>query len=198
MSRLIWRLVIALVVSLSLTISVAWLALQSYQRLSSETLIAELTFEKIGQQKFQANLLSGSFCQPQQFLILGDQWRIDAQFLKWKAWATVMGFDSRYLLERLEGRYQQVNQQNTRPRIAHSLIAGRDEVIQRLSAQLFLPLFVDAEYGSSTFQTIDTDQIYQVFKTPTGLITRQRPNMIQRDEDGALVIEITHACAGSA
>ena len=170
------------------------LALQSYQRLSAETLVAELSFEQLAPQRYQASLLKGNFCQSEEFLVLGDQWRVDAQFLKWKPWANVLGLDSRYRLERLEGRYTNVVEQNQRAKLSHGLTGGADFKAFDQISQTLLVLFADVEYGSSTYQRIDTESIFQVYKTTSGLITRHKPKALERAEDGSLVIEINHAC----
>jgi len=57
-----------------------------------------------------------------------------------------------------------------------------------------LGMFVDTSYGSSTYQDIDTDRIYQVFKTQSGLINRNKSARMDRDEDGVVIIEINRAC----
>ncbi len=183
-----------LLISLCVSISTVIFGLQSYHRLSAETLIAELSFEKLGQHQYQATLLRGDFCHSNSYLVLGDQWRLDAKFLKWRSWATVLGLNSRYQLDRLEGRYEEVEQQNNLPKLSHDLKKD-GQASKFLPIDPLLVLFADAEYGSSTFEIIDSDKVYQVFKTPTGLITRSRAKLLDRDSSGSLVIEINHACA---
>ena len=172
-------------------------ALQSYHRLSDETLVAELSFQQLASQRYQATLLMGDFCHPYDYLLLGDQWRLDAQFLKWKPWANVLGFDSRYRLDRLEGRYISTQQQNQQPKLAYGLTELTDPMAMGKISESLLRLFADVQYGSSTYQKIDPNFIYQIFKTPTGLITRQKSKAMEKAEDGSLVIEINHACPRS-
>ncbi|MCW8885579.1 MAG: hypothetical protein OQK12_10040 [Motiliproteus sp.] len=195
MLRLIRYGSVGVLLSLAGMSGTTFFALQSYHRLSAETLVAELSFEQLAPQRFQAELLMGDFCVPHSFLLLGDQWRLDAQFLKWKPWANLLGFDSRYRLERLEGRYSSTFEQNQRRKLAHGLADVVDPMaMEEISAPL-LGLFADVQYGSSTYQRIDPDFVYQVFKTPSGLITRYKPKEMERASDGSLVIEINHACA---
>ncbi|MEH6811620.1 MAG: hypothetical protein V7677_03715 [Motiliproteus sp.] len=184
--------VIALLVTT--TAGSMYVALQSYQRLSAETLVAELSFEQLAPQRYQATVLRGDFCQPSNYLILGDQWRLDALFLKWKPWANVIGFDSRYRLDRLEGRYSVTALQNSQSNLAHALPTSASWPPLQSLSDYALSMFADAQYGSSTYQQLDTERIYQVYKTQSGLITRSKHKQLERDEEGVLVIEISHAC----
>ena len=66
-----------------------WVALFSasiytYASLTSEAVVAELHFEPLAEREYLARLRSGDFCEERNFRVLGDQWRIDAEFLKWK------------------------------------------------------------------------------------------------------------------
>ena len=60
-------------------------------------------------------------CDERTFPVFGDQWRVDAEFLKWKYWALLLGLDSQYRLDRLEGRYRSAAEQNSQPNVAHDL-----------------------------------------------------------------------------
>ena len=53
---------------------------------------------------------------PRHFEVLGDEWQIDARVLKWRALGTLLGFDTVYRLERLSGRYGDVQPSAARPR----------------------------------------------------------------------------------
>jgi hypothetical protein len=54
---------------------------------------------------------------------------------------------------------------------------------------------VDASYGSSTYQDIDLDNVYYVYRTPTGIITRSEPRLSSAEPRGeALAIDVTAAC----
>ena len=89
-------------------------------RPDGETLIAELRSSRPGDREYLAHLRTGDRCDERACCgSLGDQWRIDAEFLKWKYWATLLGIDSQYRLDRLEGRYRTAAAQNTQPNLAH-------------------------------------------------------------------------------
>jgi hypothetical protein len=170
-------------------------SIHTYDTLTEETLIAQVRFERTGEQEFLAYLRTGDLCAEQPLPVLGDQWRIDAQFLKWKYWALLFGLDSQYRLERFEGRYSSIDDQNRRPTLAHSLGAPTAIDVVGVARSLGdLNFLIDATYGSSTYQVIDTERLYEVYKTPTGIFTRS----VARPSDAAagkpLAVEIRAGC----
>ncbi len=193
------RLIKASVLAIAL-FGLLWIALFSasvytYTSLTSEALVAEIRFERVGQQEYLAHLRTGDFCDEQNFRVLGDQWRIDAEFLKWKYWAIALGLDSQYRLERFEGRYRTIAEQNDRPTLAHELTEDTAVDVAGVAETLGLLNFLtDASYGSSTYQTIDTERIHYVYRTQTGLITRAQDKLPPRVGESGLVVEITRAC----
>jgi len=167
-----------LLVVLFATVSIVLLTatVYTYARLTAETLIAELKFDATGDRQYVAYLKTGDRCDERTFPVLGDQWRVDAEFLKWKYWALLLGLDSQYRLDRLEGRYTTAAEQNTAPTLAHDLGDATAVDIVALAGGLGSWNFLlDATYGSSTYQDIDVGSVYYVYRTTTGIITRAEP-----------------------
>jgi hypothetical protein len=163
--------VVVLFAALSIVLLTA--TIYTYHRLSSETLIAELRFDATGDRQYVAHLRTGDRCEDRQFPLYGDQWRIDAEFLKWKYWALLLGLDSQYRLDRLEGRYRSVADQNSQRNVAHALNERTAVDLVALAESLGSWNFLlDATYGSSTYQDIDVGNVYYVYRTTTGIITR--------------------------
>ena len=102
------RVLAAPAVALVLLLALFSVSYFGYSNLTSETRIAELSFTQIDTDEYLVNLATGDFCEVRSFVVLGDQWRLDARFLKWKYWAAALGFESKYRLDRLEGRYADV------------------------------------------------------------------------------------------
>lgn len=184
--------VVVLFAAMSLVLFTA--TIYTYDRLTAETLIAELRFDATGDRQYIAHLRTGDRCDERAFPVLGDQWRIDAEFLKWKYWALLLGLDSQYRLDRLEGRYRSAGEQNTQPNVAHALseptAVDLVSVAETLGSWNFL---LDATYGSSTYQDIDTGNVYYVYRTTTGIITRHEPRPVE-PVDAALPVRIDGAC----
>lgn len=169
--------------------------LLSYSALSKETLIAELSFTPREGGGFDALLKTGDRCKATRHIIYGDQWRIDAHFLKWKYWANVLGVDSRYRLERLQGRYRTAAAENSERISAHDLNSHAGNELGPLAAWLDpMNLLFDTSYGSSTYQSIDPDRVYRIYRTQTGIMSRSEPLLSPMLAGDFLDIEIDKAC----
>lgn len=172
-------------------------AVLTYHRLTSETLIAELRFERSGQRQYVAHLRTGDRCTERELPVFGDQWRVDAEFVKWKYWATLFGLDAQYRLDRLEGRYRSAAEQNSMPNVSHDLgDTTAIDVVDWASRLGRLNFLLDATYGSSTYQDIDVGNVYYVYRTPTGIITRFEPRPPAPSSGQALPVEVNRACGG--
>ena len=153
----------------ALSIVLLTATIYTYDRLTAETLIAELRFDATGERQYVAHLRTGDRCDERTFPVLGDQWRVDAEFLKWKYWALLLGLDSQYRLDRLEGRYRSAAEQNSQPNVAHDLSERTAVDLVALAESLGSWNFLlDATYGSSTYQDIDVDNVYYVYRTHDG------------------------------
>ena len=189
--------VVVLFAALSILLFTA--TIYTYDRLTAETLIAELRFDPIdgrqGERLYLAHLRTGDRCDERQFQLHGDQWRIDAEFLKWKYWALLFGLDSQYRLDRFEGRYRSVADQNSKENIAYELSERTAVDVVSLAESLGSWNFLlDATYGSSTYQDIDVDNVYYVYRTTTGIITRHEPRPAQPAGGAPFNVTIDGAC----
>lgn len=167
----------------------------TYHRLTAETVIAELRFEPTGDKQYLAYLRTGDRCNERVLPVLGEQWRVDAEFLKWQYWALLLGLDSQYRLDRLEGRYRSAAEQNTAPKVAHDL--GGDTAVDIVGIARSLGswnFLLDATYGSSTYEDIDPARVYRVYRTTTGIITRSEPRPADPVRGEPLAIDVTAAC----
>ena len=197
MRRLIRYSIFALSLGTVLVVFLISASVYTFHALTAETVIAEITFERTGEQRYLGFLKTGDHCTEQAFPIYGDQWRVDAQFLKWKYWALLLGLDSQYRLDRFEGRYSAIADQNVEPTLSHSLDSDTTLDVARLAEALGPVNFLtDASYGSSTYQDIDTASIHYVYRTTTGIITRSFPRSLPEAGEDGLAIEIDRACGG--
>lgn len=146
----------------------------SYHALTYETVIAKITFDKqnLNDKTYVAHVTEEDNSSIGDFKIYGEQWRIDAKFMKMKYWANILGLDARYALERFEGRYKYIQDENTKQQVAYDL--GENTLIDSFSLFGWNP-FVDAEYGSSAYQDINSEYVYTVYKTQNGIIVRTHP-----------------------
>jgi hypothetical protein len=174
----------------ALSIVLLTATIYTYARLTDEALIAELRFDATGDEQYVAHLRTGDRCEERSFPLFGDQWRVDAEFLKWKYWALLLGLDSQYRLDRLEGRYRAVAEQNMKyPGTAsHRAV---DLVSSRVARSWNFPL--DATYGSSTCRT--STSTTPTTSTTTGIITRHEPRPVQPANGASFNVTIDGARA---
>lgn len=149
------------------------LNLHTYARLTHEQPVAEIVFEARGPQQFRATLAQVPSGEMQLFMLSGDEWQIDARVLKWRGWANLLGLDAQYRLERIGGRYRDIEQEHNAPRTVYSLSENPGLDLWMLSTRYprWLP-FVDAVYGSATYMPMADGARYQISMTQSGLIAR--------------------------
>ena len=172
--------------------------LYTFYRLTDESPIAELRFVSSAPGEYQALLLYGDFCEPQRYTLYGDQWRLDAMFLKWRAWANLLGMDSLYRIERLGGRYSEVSAENAATAHAYELQDDSPVDLAGMLARykgVISP--VDTLYGSSVYADMDPAFIYHVYRGQSGLLVRKVTTADSPASDGTLTIDINRSCGGS-
>lgn len=165
-------LVGALLMALGVAGALIGLNLHTYNRLSFERPIAEISLRQTGEQAFIATVRYPEG-EPQEFALSGDQWQMDARVLKWKPWANVLGLDAMYKLDRLGGRYVAIEDETTKPRTVYALGENPGLDLWRLATEYsqFAPM-VDASYGSGTFLPMADGAAFEVSLTQSGLIAR--------------------------
>ncbi|HVA54517.1 MAG TPA: cation/multidrug efflux pump [Gammaproteobacteria bacterium] len=148
------------------------LDLRTYFSLTHEQLVATVRFDAIGPQYFHA-LLTDASGHVIQTDLHGDEWQLDARVIKWSGFATLLGLQTRYHLDRLSGRYRDVAQERN---AIHSAISLAPDswldswtLMQRYA--LWLP-WADASYGSATYLPMVDGGEYQVTLSTTGLVAR--------------------------
>lgn len=107
----------------------------------------------------------------QEFYIAGDQWRLEAQVIKWDSWANLVGLDSQYRLERLSGRFSDINAANQKLTTAYNLQDDRPKLIDRIPED-WRP-WVDTQYGNGVYMPLNADARYTVSIGQNGLIARK-------------------------
>jgi hypothetical protein len=163
---------VVLLVAAALTFVVA-LNLHTYARLSYEQPVAQVVFEARGPQQYRATLTRVPGGEMQMLVLAGDEWQLDARVLKWKGWANMVGLDAQYRLERVSGRYRDIEQERHDQRTVYELSENPGVDLWTLSTRYprWLP-FLDAVYGSATYLPMADGARYEVSLTQSGLIAR--------------------------
>jgi len=156
----------------ALCVGLAGIDLLTYQRLTYEQPAVEVRFTSTGQGQFDA-LLTYPSKTTQQVALRGDEWQIDARVLKWHAFANLIGFDSAYRLERISGRYADIERERNEPHTVFALSpTDRIDAWSLLRTwRRFVP-WVDAIYGSAVYVPMSDGADYQVVVSQSGLVVR--------------------------
>ena len=152
---------------------IAALNLHTYARLTYEQPVAELVFERASPQHYRVTLTEVPSGEMQTLVLAGDEWQLDARVLKWRGWANVLGLNAQYRLERLSGRYRDIEQERHDQRTVYELSENPGADIWQLRQRY--PkwfTFVDAIYGSATYMPMADGARYEVSMTQTGLVAR--------------------------
>jgi hypothetical protein len=161
---------------------------QTYARLTYERPVAILSIRQLAPQYFEATVTRPAegerSVRTAVYPIHGDEWRIEAQVLKWTPWANVVGLDSQYRLDRLSGRYQDIELERTGARSVHALTSDEPETGPLAALPWSLSVWdtarkyrryvdaVDTLYGSAAYMPMADGATYEVWITQSGLIAR--------------------------
>ena len=152
--------------------------LRSYRVFTQEELVAVVRCDPAPQGSGYPFLLwvtpvsGGIPGAPEHFPMVGDQWAIGGEILKWHPWLNLLGIKTCYKLSRLSNRYLQVEAEKTRPRMVYELQGGTTPVWLFLyNAQQILP-FVEAVYGNSTYTMAQPGTRWGVYVTLSGFLAR--------------------------
>lgn len=109
-----------------------------------------------------------------QWELAGDQLYVDARILKWKGIANLVGLHTVYELDRIGGRYIDIERERTAPRTIFELgTAKRFDLFTWIKRNIWMAPLVDAEYGSGTFIDVKQSAIFEVRVSTTGLLIRK-------------------------
>lgn len=145
----------------------------SYKQILLEQPVATINFEAIEDQHFDAVLVDAAGKQ-QRFSLYGDQWQLDARIIKWKGYLAGFGIKPAYRLERLSGRYYDIEKETTAKRSAHSIVASpyQLDLWKLIHHRAHWFSVVDASYGSATYLPMKNGALYEVRLSNTGLVAR--------------------------
>ena len=160
--------VFAAIISFVINAILAGLLALTYSSLTEEEVIATIKFNHVDNKEYAyiAHLYDNNGSKIDDYEVFGDQWRMDAGFIKMVYWVNVFGIDSKYTLNRFEGRYKNIEHENNNKHKAYQLESHR--IIDTFS------FFVDTNYGSSVYKDIELNTEYTVLKSQTGLMVREK------------------------
>lgn len=149
------------------------LGINGYQTLTREKVAARLSVSPVAPQRFSA-----TFRYPDgrvaNFIIAGDEIYVDAHILKWQPLANLFGLHTAYELDRVGGRYRDIEQERSAERTIHSLSENKlVNLFDLRERHTFLSPLMDAKYGSATFVPVIRPAELELKVTTTGLMMRE-------------------------
>lgn len=163
----------SLFVSLAALSGVLGASTQGYRALTLEEVAATITTVPTGPAAFQA-FVEFPDGRDTTVNVLGDQLLVDAHILKWRPLANVLGVHTWYELDRLSGRYKDIEDERSRPRKVHSLKADKPQDLFVLAQRYtLLAMLVDTEYGSGTYVDVSRPARFEIRVSTTGLLVRE-------------------------
>ncbi|MCP3674596.1 MAG: hypothetical protein GY829_09050, partial [Gammaproteobacteria bacterium] len=125
--------------------------MQGFRQLSDEQSVLTIETFPLSQQRFSA-MITWPDGEQKAFYLYGDQLYIDAQILKWKSAANLVGLQTYYELDRIGGRYLQLSDETEKPRSLYSLKASKPiDLYSMVEEQQWMNPLIDTSYGSATF-----------------------------------------------
>ena len=147
-------------------------SIYGYAQLTDEAPVCSIQFNSSGPGTFTARLMvEGS--RDRVFDLAGDEWQIDARVVTWQPPATILGLDPIYQLDRLSGRYSNIDSERSRPRTVYSLSEPRAIDVWEVARKFpILTPGVDAYYGTATYVPMADGARYSVTLSRDALIAR--------------------------
>lgn len=146
--------------------------LWTYHRLSAEQSVADLVFNRIADDVYLVTLTPNGEAA-RQYQLKGDDWQLDARLVTWSPWMQLLGNDPIYRLDRLSGRYRDIDQARSQRPTVHALSTnpGLDLWGVVRDGGKWLP-GVDAAYGSAVFLPMAEGAHYRVSLSARGILAR--------------------------
>lgn len=148
------------------------LSVASYSRLVDEQLVSRIEFQRVAEDEYQARLMIPG--QRDRFFILrGDEWQLDARILTWRPPLTVLGLAPVYDLDRLSGRYADIDRERGESRTVYA-VSRQSPADTWALLRRYPALFpgVDAHYGTATFVPMADGARFEVTISRDALIAR--------------------------
>lgn len=147
-------------------------SLFSYGRLVGEQTVSMIEFTENAPGDYTARLMIEG--ELDRLLPLsGDEWQMDARVVSWKPPATILGLDPIYQLERLSGRYSDVDREVSEPRTVHALSNENIFDVWRIARRFpILMPGIDAYYGTATYLPMADGARFEVNLSRDALIGR--------------------------
>lgn len=148
--------------------------LNGYRALTREEVAARVIVQPLDEpRRFAATFHITGRPEAVHYELAGDALYVDAHVLKWKPAVNMLGLHTAYELDRVAGRYDDLERERAADRTVYSLAPERPVDLFGLRQRYaFLSPLLDAEYGSGTFVPVTGPGEFEVLVSTTGLLMR--------------------------
>jgi len=161
-----------LLIALGLLEGTITVGIHGYRALTQEDLAARVSVRPYAPQQFTARLRFPDGREA-SYTLSGDEIYMDARILKWHALANMLGLSTAYELDRIGGRFRDLEQEKSAPRTLYSL--GKEKPVDLFALTKRFPYlehFVDAKYGSAAYVPAGEPAELELRVSTTGLLIR--------------------------
>ncbi|MBY0568195.1 MAG: hypothetical protein K2P70_12845 [Hyphomonadaceae bacterium] len=162
------------------------LNIQTYHRLGeAQRQVATISFEQVQGTDRTYNvtlteIVDGAPGETHTFQATGDDWMISSRVIRWKPWATVLGLDAQYRLDRFDSRYRDVAAAQTTPPSVYNLLPERRTGVDFLPIVQAtgdnLPLVDTPEHGQAVYWPMADGAAYRIDITAQGQLLPDEVN----------------------
>lgn len=169
------------------------LNIQTYHRLGeAQRQVATIAFDQV---PGTANTYNVTITEPpgedgapgavHSFQATGDDWMISTRVLRWKPWATVLGLDAQYRLDRFDSRYRDIPTAQTTVPTVYDLRPVRRTGVDFLpfaqAVGKYAPLVDTPEHGQAIYWPMADGAQYRIDITAQGQLLPDEINEQAQD-----------------
>ncbi len=144
-----------------------------YQALTFEQSAALIHIIPQAQQSFIAEI---TFADGRRvsYLLQGDEIMLEANILKWKSWTNLLGLTTAFRLDRVRGRYSDLEDEKTRPQSVYSIRGPvKADLADWRGDYKQFAFLLDVEHGSASYVSAKQEKHLQLMVTTNGLLLRE-------------------------
>ncbi len=164
-----------IVVLLFVTAALVLAVLRVYTAFSSHEMVAIVECyhsSHFGDNSFELVLTrveNGKYQTPESFIIKGQDWSLGGDILEWNSLMTMLGFKSMYRLTRLQGRYENADDEMSQSMTAYALVEEeKDDLWEKLyEIAVKSPIIKSAHKNFVAAHPFFGDY-FEIYVTPTG------------------------------
>ncbi len=177
--RFRWKRGIGGIILILLAASILWVTFlaQAYLGLTSDIKVAQVHASAITNQQHMMSVElilfdgNGKQTSDDTYFVQGDRWMLQGNIIKFPTWLNILGVHSGYKLTRLEGQYDDPNDESTMKHTVVPINGGDGDFFKTVYKQAWSSPFVDAAYGNAVIIPAD-GQTYNVLVSQTGLYAK--------------------------